>query len=137
VEFGTRRAYHFQREAIGEETFNVKMCCALAGLTTCHGPSRTATEHRALSWGVPGLRVVDPCDAMEIERVDVQETSCRTFQNDNWESCAYPQLAHGHRCEGVNCLMRIRDAPKNRGKPINRQTDGGGFTRKVDCRSPA
>jgi transketolase len=66
--FGTRRAYDFVHQVIAEENLNVKMCCALPGLTTGYGPSHTATEDLALMRGVPGLTIVDPCDALDIEQ---------------------------------------------------------------------
>ena len=37
--FGTRRAYDFIHQVIAEENLNVKICCALPGLTTGYGPS--------------------------------------------------------------------------------------------------
>jgi transketolase len=43
--FGTRRAYDFIHQVIAEESLNVKICCAL-----------------------PGLTIVDPCDALDIEQ---------------------------------------------------------------------
>ena len=42
--FGTRRAYDFIHQVIAEENLNVKICCALPGLTTGYGPSHQATE---------------------------------------------------------------------------------------------
>lgn len=66
--FGTRRAYDFIHQVIAEENLNVKMCCALPGLTTGYGPSHQATEDLALMRGVPGLTIVDPCDALDIEQ---------------------------------------------------------------------
>jgi transketolase len=66
--FGTRRAYDFVHQVIAEEHLNVKMCCALPGLTTGYGPSHTATEDLALMRSVPGLTIVDPCDALDIEQ---------------------------------------------------------------------
>jgi transketolase len=38
--FGTRRAFDFIHQVIAEENLNVKICCALPGLTTGYGPSR-------------------------------------------------------------------------------------------------
>jgi transketolase len=64
--FGTRRAYDFVHQVIAEENLNVKMCCALPGLTTGYGPSHQATEDLALMRGIPGLTIVDPCDALDI-----------------------------------------------------------------------
>jgi len=66
--FGTRRAYDFIHQVIAEEKLNVKMCCALPGLTTGYGPSHQATEDIAMMRGVPGLTIVDPCDALDIEQ---------------------------------------------------------------------
>ncbi|WP_298234924.1 transketolase family protein [uncultured Azohydromonas sp.] len=66
--FGTRRAYDFVHQVIAEENLNVKMCCALPGLTTGYGPSHQATEDLALMRGIPGLTIVDPCDALDIEQ---------------------------------------------------------------------
>ena len=66
--FGTRRAFDFVHQVIAEENLNVKMCCALPGLTTGYGPSHAAIEDLALMRGVPGLTIVDPCDALDIEQ---------------------------------------------------------------------
>jgi transketolase len=66
--FGTRRAYDFIHQVIAEENLNVKMCFALPGLTTGYGPSHQATEDIAMMRGVPGLTIVDPCDALDIEQ---------------------------------------------------------------------
>lgn len=66
--FGTRRAYDFIHQVIAEEHLDVKLCCALPGLTTGYGPSHQATEDLALMRGIPGLVIVDPCDALDIEQ---------------------------------------------------------------------
>jgi transketolase len=66
--FGTRRAYDFIHQVIAEEKLNVKICCALPGLTTGYGPSHQATEDIAMMRGIPGLTIVDPCDALDIEQ---------------------------------------------------------------------
>ena len=66
--FGTRRAYDFIHQVIAEENLNVKMCCALPGLTTGYGPSHQATEDMAMMRGIPGLTIVDPCDALDTEQ---------------------------------------------------------------------
>lgn len=66
--FGTRRAFDFVHQVIAEENLNVKMCCALPGLTTGYGPSHQATEDLALMRGIPGLTIIDPCDAIDIEQ---------------------------------------------------------------------
>lgn len=66
--FATRRAYDFIHQVIAEEHLNVKICCALPGLTTGYGPSHQATEDIAILRGVPGLVIVDPCDARDTEQ---------------------------------------------------------------------
>ncbi|MEP9352189.1 transketolase C-terminal domain-containing protein [Xanthobacter sp. KR7-65] len=64
--FASRRAYDFICLAIAEEELDVKVVCALPGLTTGYGPSHQATEDLAIFRGMPNLTVVDPCDALDI-----------------------------------------------------------------------
>ena len=64
--FASRRAYDFIAMAIAEEGLDVKIACALPGLTTGYGPSHQATEDLAIFRGLPGMTIVDPCDAHEI-----------------------------------------------------------------------
>ncbi len=66
--FATRRAYDFIHQVICEENLNVKICAALPGLTTGYGPSHQATEDIAMMRAIPGLTIVDPCDASDIEQ---------------------------------------------------------------------
>lgn len=66
--FASRRAYDFIHQVIAEENLNVKIACALPGLTTGYGPSHTATEDIAIFRGVPNLTIVDPCDALDIQQ---------------------------------------------------------------------
>lgn len=66
--FASRRAYDFLYMAIAEDRLNVKLVCALPGLTTGYGPSHQATDDLAIFRAVPGLTIVDPCDAQEIEQ---------------------------------------------------------------------
>lgn len=66
--FATRRAFDFVHQVIAEESLNVKLCCALPGLTTGYGPSHQATEDIALMRGIPGMTIVDPCDALDTEQ---------------------------------------------------------------------
>ncbi len=65
--FASRRAYDFICMAIAEENLDVKIVCALPGLTTGYGPSHQATEDLAIFRGLPNLTIVDPCDALDIE----------------------------------------------------------------------
>ena len=66
--FASRRAYDFIHQTIAEENRNVKIVCALPGLTSGYGPSHQATEDLALFRAMPNMTVIDPCDAREIEQ---------------------------------------------------------------------
>jgi transketolase len=66
--FASRRAYDFICMAIAEEELDVKIVCALPGLTTGYGPSHQATEDLAIFRGLPNMAIIDPCDALEIEQ---------------------------------------------------------------------
>jgi transketolase len=66
--FASRRAYDFICLGIAEENLNVKIVCALPGLTTGYGPSHQATEDLAIFRGMPNLTIIDPCDALDIEQ---------------------------------------------------------------------
>ena len=67
--FASRRAYDFICLAIAEENLDVKIACALPGLTTGYGPSHQATEDIAIFRGLPNLTILDPCDAHEITQM--------------------------------------------------------------------
>ena len=67
--FASRRAYDFIHQTIAEEDRNVKIVCALPGLTSGYGPSHQAAEDLALFRAMPNMIVIDPCDAHEIEQV--------------------------------------------------------------------
>lgn len=67
--FAARRAYDFIHQTIAEEDRNVKIACALPGLTSGYGPSHQAAEDLALFRAMPNMTVIDPCDAHEIEQV--------------------------------------------------------------------
>ena len=66
--FASRRAYDFIHQVIAEENLNVKIACALPGLTSGYGPSHQATEDLAIFRGMPNLTIIDPCDALDIEQ---------------------------------------------------------------------
>jgi transketolase len=66
--FASRRTYDFISQGIAEEGLNVKICCALPGLTTGYGPSHQATEDIAIFRGMPDLTIIDPCDALDTEQ---------------------------------------------------------------------
>jgi transketolase len=67
--FASRRAYDFIHQTIAEENRNVKIICALPGLTSGYGPSHQAAEDLALFRAMPNMTVVDPCDACDIEQM--------------------------------------------------------------------
>src|SRR3546814_14885752 len=64
----TRLADVFIQQVSAKEHLNVKICCARPGLTTGYGPSHQATEDISILRSVPGLTIVDPCDALDIEQ---------------------------------------------------------------------
>lgn len=66
--FAARRAYDFLCLAVAEENLNVKLVCALPGLTSGYGPSHQATDDLAIFRAIPNLTIVDPCDALDIEQ---------------------------------------------------------------------
>ncbi|MBN9218657.1 MAG: transketolase family protein [Mesorhizobium sp.] len=65
--FATRRAYDFVAIALAHSNLNVKIVAGLPGLTTGYGGTHQAIEDLALMRMIPGLTIIDPCDATEIE----------------------------------------------------------------------
>src|SRR5204863_7308445 len=64
--FATRRAYDFIAIACAHSNANVKIFAGLPGLTTGYGGTHQAIEDLALMRMIPGLVVIDPCDATDI-----------------------------------------------------------------------
>jgi transketolase len=64
--FATRRAYDFIAIACAHSAVNVKIIAGLPGLTTGYGGTHQAIEDVALMRMIPGLTVIDPCDATDI-----------------------------------------------------------------------
>ncbi|MBV9782184.1 MAG: transketolase family protein [Acidisphaera sp.] len=64
--FATRRAYDYIAIACAHSRVNVKIIAGLPGLTTGYGGTHQAIEDLALMRMVPGLVVIDPCDATDI-----------------------------------------------------------------------
>ena len=64
--FATRRAYDFIAIACAHSRLNVKIIAGLPGVTTGYGGTHQAIEDTALMRMVPGLVVIDPCDATDI-----------------------------------------------------------------------
>jgi transketolase len=67
--FASRRAYDFIAIACAHSGVNVKIFAGLPGLTTGYGGTHQAIEDLALMRMIPGLVVIDPCDATEIAQV--------------------------------------------------------------------
>lgn len=67
--FAVRRALDFIMIAGAHSNENVKLFCALPGLTTGYGSTHQATEDLAVMGAVPDLLVVDPADAIELQSV--------------------------------------------------------------------
>lgn len=67
--FATRRAYDFIAIACAHSAVNVKIFAGLPGLTTGYGGTHQAIEDLALMRMIPGLVVIDPCDATELAQV--------------------------------------------------------------------
>lgn len=64
--FATRRAFDFVAIALAHSHLNVKIVAGLPGLTTGYGGTHQAIEDLALMRMIPGLTIIDPCDATEI-----------------------------------------------------------------------
>jgi len=64
--FATRRAYDFIAIACAHSRANVKIVAGLPGLTTGYGGTHQGIEDTGLMTMVPGLTVIDPCDATDI-----------------------------------------------------------------------
>jgi transketolase len=64
--FATRRAYDFMHQAIAEDNLDVKIICALPGLTTGYGPSHQAAEDLALMRAMPNMTVIDALDTEQM-----------------------------------------------------------------------
>ncbi|MDW6024019.1 transketolase C-terminal domain-containing protein [Mesorhizobium sp. BAC0120] len=65
--FASRRAFDFVAIALAHSNLNVKIIAGLPGLTTGYGGTHQAIEDLALMRMIPGLTIIDPCDAIEIE----------------------------------------------------------------------
>jgi len=69
--FATRRAFDFVAIACAHSNLNVKIIAGLPGLTTGYGGTHQAIEDLALMRMIPGLTIIDPCDATETEAATV------------------------------------------------------------------
>jgi transketolase len=66
--FATRRAYDFIAIGAALGQANIKILAGLPGLTTGYGGTHQGIEDIALMRAIPGLVVIDPCDATEVEQ---------------------------------------------------------------------
>jgi transketolase len=85
--FATRRAYDFIAIACAHSRINVKIVAGLPGLTTGYGGTHQAIEDLALMRMIPGLVVMDPCDATEM----MQATQAAA----DWDGPVYIRLQRG------------------------------------------
>ena len=67
--FATRRAFDFVAVQIAKSHLPVVLACGLPGLTTGYGATHQGIDDLALMAAIPGLAVVDPCDATELQQV--------------------------------------------------------------------
>src|SRR5712692_1143979 len=66
--FAARRAYDFIAIDLAYGRANVKVIAGLPGVTTGYGATHQGIDDLALMRAIPGLTVIDPCDATEIEQ---------------------------------------------------------------------
>lgn len=69
--FATRRAFDFVAIALAHSGLDVKIVAGLPGLTTGYGGTHQAIEDLALMRMIPGLTIIDPMDATEIDAATV------------------------------------------------------------------
>ncbi len=69
--FASRRAFDFIAIACAHSSLNVKIVAGLPGLPTGYGGTHQAIEDLALMRMIPGLTIIDPCDATEIESATI------------------------------------------------------------------
>lgn len=69
--FASRRAFDFVAIALAHSNLDVKLIAGLPGLTTGYGGTHQAIEDLALMRMIPGLTIIDPMDATEIDAATV------------------------------------------------------------------
>jgi transketolase len=69
--FASRRAFDFVAIALAHSNLDVKIVAGLPGLTTGYGGTHQAIEDLALMRMIPGLAIIDPMDATEIDAATV------------------------------------------------------------------
>ena len=86
--FASRRAYDFIAIACAHSAVNVKIVAGLPGVTTGYGGTHQAIEDLALMRMIPGLVVIDPCDATDIAQA--------TRAMADYEGTVYMRLLRGN-----------------------------------------
>ena len=69
--FASRRAFDFIAIALAHSKLDVKIVAGLPGLTTGYGGTHQAIEDLALMRMIPGLTIIDPMDATEVDAATV------------------------------------------------------------------
>lgn len=78
--FASRRAYDFIAICAAHSRLNVKVIAAKPGLTNSYGATHQPIEDTAMMRMIPGLSVIDPCDALEyMQVVEAIATTPGTF----------------------------------------------------------
>ena len=67
--FASRRAYDFIAICAAHSNLDVKVIAAKPGLTNSYGATHQPIEDTAMMRMIPGLTVIDPCDALEYMQV--------------------------------------------------------------------
>lgn len=75
--FATRRALDFIEIQVALGQANVKVCGGLPGIMSTFGPTHQAIDDLAYMRVIPGLTVLDPCDAVEM-----REAAMAAYQHD-------------------------------------------------------
>ena len=99
--FATRRAYDFVAIALAHSNLNVKIVAGLPGLTTGYGGTHQAIEDLALMRMIPGLTIIDPCDATEIEAA--------TAGHRRPQRAGLHAVVARQRAGGVRAGLQVRD----------------------------
>ena len=78
--FASRRAYDFIAICAAHSRLDVKVIAAKPGLTNSYGATHQPIEDTAMMRMIPGLGVIDPCDALEyMQVVEAIATTPGTF----------------------------------------------------------
>lgn len=85
--FATRRAFDFITIQCALERANVKIVAGLPGLTTGYGATHQGIDDLAHMRVVPGMVVIDPCDARDMEEA--------TYAALDYEGPVYLRLLRG------------------------------------------